>query len=59
MANGQGKSDRPIVAKKPPNKAPPGAAEGVAGRAVAALHPGPALVLVGLPLQHDQAYRRR
>lgn len=39
MTNGHGKSDRPIVPQKPPNKAPPGAAEGVEGRGLAKGNP--------------------
>jgi group II intron reverse transcriptase/maturase len=39
MTNGHGKSDRPIVPKKSPNKAPPGAAEGVEGRGLAKGNP--------------------
>src|SRR5258706_8071315 len=39
MTNGRGKSDSPVVPKKLPNTAAPGATEGVEGRGVAKLNP--------------------
>lgn len=52
MMNGHGKSDRPVVPAKPPNKAGQPAAEGAEGRGLAKGNPNPQ----NMPIGHSAAH---